>query len=85
MGIDGEGLRPEPNGHGLSGRGLTIGDRTFVAGHLVKPATGEWTPVPAQGWDPRVGETAVSNSNMLFVGGGNTANGNVADGHLIEF
>ncbi len=86
-GFEGEGLNgPGFEGSdGLSGRGLTIGDSTFVAGHLFNPATGEWTPVPAPGWGARSGQTAVSNSEVLFVWGGNTADGNVADGYLLRF
>lgn len=85
-GFDDQGLTGRgPYGwDGPRGMGMALGNRTFVSGHLLNPATGEWLAVPRPGWADRMGAAVATNSDTFFVWGGYTAEGLAADGHVLR-
>lgn len=62
-----------------------MGDSILVSGHLLNPATGDWTVVPPLPGPSRTGETALANTDTIVVWGGASSGQNLADGYMLHF
>ncbi len=62
---------------------LRIGDRGFVAGHLLDPVTEDWLSVPVLPGPDRTEGTLVTNDGAVLLWGGAADGANRADGYLL--
>lgn len=74
-----------PRGDGLNAFRVNVGSRTFVGGHLIDPATRQWTRIPEPSWDTSGGLPLIAASDhLVFVWGGASARANRSDGYLLD-
>jgi hypothetical protein len=77
-------LRPPPASRGFDPGLLTVGDRTFVGGHLIDPRTEKWSTIPTPWWSQQKSRTVLAGADMIFVWGGASDDANLADGYLLR-